>query len=299
MFENWNHTATSLRGIQVKVREGFDHPLIPTIDPHYVWPELAELVIAAVEQNQRVFAVGPASCGKSSLFLQIGAAKRQPVTKINVHRELAYDDFIGCNMPDGVGLKFHYGVLPRAMMEGHILLLEELDAMPAATAFVLQSVLEPGGLLLIPTTGEYISPHPDFRICATANTGGFGDSSGLYTMGTNLMNHSQLDRWGVVVEFDYLPLAMEAKLLKSHFPNVESTKEMCQAAECLRQSWREGNLQAPITLRSLLAVCWAKSQGWTWPTALKLALLGKSPKDDASTIFEVFQRFVGFPGDAQ
>ncbi|MDM8006425.1 MAG: hypothetical protein QUV05_09805, partial [Phycisphaerae bacterium] len=58
--------------------------------------------------------------------------------------------------------------------------------------FILQQILEPHGHLLLTDTGEDITPHPDFRLVATANTLGFGSDSGLYASGTHVLNFSWL-----------------------------------------------------------------------------------------------------------
>ncbi|NWO81773.1 cobaltochelatase subunit CobS, partial [Escherichia coli] len=57
-----------------------------------------------------------------------------------------------------------------------------------------------------------IRPNPYFRLFATANTVGLGDTSGLYH-GTQQINQGQMDRWNIVVTLNYLPAAVEAQIV--------------------------------------------------------------------------------------
>ena len=291
-MDNWTDSVKSLQGASVKVRKDYNHPLIPKKEPHYQWPEVTQLVATAIEEGERVYLAGPASTGKSSLIRQIGAFKRQPVTRVNFNRDVSVEDFLGHHEIENGKMSFHYGVLPMAMKEGHILLLDEIDAIQPAVAFILQSVLEPEGLLFIPPTGETVLPHKDFGICATANTKGYGDASGLYSLGTHSANHSQLDRWGLIIDMDYLPAKTERKLLEALYPEVETSDLQIieRAIKDLRVSFKNKSLMAPITLRSLQALCRMRVRRITWSQALIYTVLNKSPEEDHRVIREVFQR---------
>jgi cobaltochelatase CobS len=70
--------------------------------------------------------------------------------------------------------------------------------------FVIQRVLEVSGRLTLLDQNRVIRPHPAFRLFATANTVGLGDTSGLYH-GTQQINQGQMDRWSIVTTLNYLP----------------------------------------------------------------------------------------------
>ena len=57
-----------------------------------------------------------------------------------------------------------------------------------------------------------IRPHPAFRIFATANTVGLGDTTGLYH-GTQQINQAQMDRWSIVTTLNYLPHEKEVDIV--------------------------------------------------------------------------------------
>ena len=192
----------------------------------------------AVEHNERVFLYGPSGTGKSALVRQIAAVVQRPVRRVSLNGETSVADFIGHWTVNGnKETVFVKGILPQAMQEGHILQMDEVDAMQPEVGFILQQILEPHGHLLLTDTGEDISPHPDFRLVATANTLGFGSDSGLYASGTHVLNFSWLDRWDVVVHIDYLPADDEVRLLHSRYPAVKKDllKCMVKAAGDLAQ----------------------------------------------------------------
>ena len=74
--------------------------------------------------------------------------------------------------------------------------------------FVIQRVLETEGKLTLLDQNEVIKPHPFFRLFATANTVGLGDTTGLYH-GTQQINQGQMDRWSLVVTLNYLKNEVE------------------------------------------------------------------------------------------
>ena len=80
--------------------------------------------------------------------------------------------------------------------------------------FVIQRVLEVSGRLTLLDQRRVIRPHPAFRLFATANTVGLGDTSGLYH-GTQQINQGQMDRWSIVTTLNYLPHDKEVDIVLS------------------------------------------------------------------------------------
>lgn len=283
-------------GTKMTARYGVDHPLIPDHDQTFVWTDPCKDVSEAIEHNERVFLYGPSGTGKSSLVRQIAALVRRPVRRVSLNGETSVSDFIGhWTVNDQRQTVFVRGILPRAMLEGHILQLDEVDAMQPEIGFILQQVLEPGGHLLLTDTGEDIAPHVDFRLVATANTLGFGSDSGLYSSGTHVLNFSWLDRWDVVVHIDYLPAKEEISLLKARHASLGKQMLTClvKAAGDLRKAHAEEQLTTTVTTRRLLALCARLERGNDFQRALHTTLLNKVPPEDRKVIAEAFDHHVG------
>ena len=178
--------------------------------------------------------------------------------------------------------------------------MDEVDAMQPEVGFILQQILEPHGHLLLTDIGEDITPHPDFRLVATANTLGFGSDSGLYASGTHVLNFSWLDRWDVVVHIDFLPDKQEVELLHSRYPAVKKDllKCMVKAANDLRKAHANEELTTVLTTRRLLALCARLERGTEFPRALTVCVLNKVPSEDSRVIRETFEHHVGPMGQA-
>lgn len=266
---------------------------VPALDPGYEFDEkLARNVLLSLEGNDRILLVGPTGCGKSSLVLQLAALTNWPVTRANLHGETSATDFVGQWVVEKGEMVFRYGLLPKAMKEGHILILEELDAAEPAMLFVLQGVLEEHGrLVLAENGGEIIEPHAKFRLVATANTLGLGDESGLYT-GTKVLNASHLDRWAACFAMGYLPAEREEALLVSKVPGLQ--KKTAQALVKLAGAVREARTQEQIfcefSTRRLLALGRKLVLLGDLNQALEIAVLNKLAPNDRKVVYELTQR---------
>lgn len=294
--ENVLHYQLEVAGCPMTARFGVDHALIPQPDPTFMWTEPARDVAEAIEHNERVFLYGPSGTGKSALVREIAATVKRPVRRVSLNGETSVSDFIGhWTVNSSKETVFVKGILPQAMQNGHILQLDEVDAMQPEVGFILQQILEKDGHLLLTDTSEDITAHPDFRLVATANTLGFGSDSGLYASGTHVLNFSWLDRWDVVVHIDYLPADQETKLLHARHPSLKKDllKCMVKAAGDLRKAHAEEQLTTVLTTRRLLALCARLERGNEFPRALAVCVLNKVPAEDQKVIAETFDHHVG------
>lgn len=73
------------------------------------------------------------------------------------------------------------------------MVFDEYDAGRPDVMFVIQRVLEVDGKLTLLDQNKVIHPHSHFRLFATSNTVGLGDTTGLYH-GTQQINRR---RWTV------------------------------------------------------------------------------------------------------
>lgn len=202
----------NVNGIALPQKSGGE--LVPALDAEYYFPEETIDAVHAIEENLNLFLTGPTGTGKSSLILQLAARMKWPVQRVNLNNQISVSDFVGRWVVEGKSMKYSYGVLPTAMKEGHILLLDEITAADPGILLTLQAVLEGNQLVLTDKDGEVITRHSDFRIIATDNTK--GTDAGLNAMYQGRMNQdaSLLDRFQVMLEINYLPEKIESKLLQ-------------------------------------------------------------------------------------
>lgn len=304
---HWNHTVSvndevilqqkavkqELFGEECYKLEGH-HRRVPPEDPDYMFDKgLAAKILRCLMANDTIMMVGATGCGKSSLIAQLAHKMNWPVSKVNLHGETTATDFVGTWVIEGKEMKYKYGVLPTAMKEGHILILEEIDAAEPSILFALQGVTEEDGhLILAENGGEVIHPHPLFRIISTANTLGRGDETGMYT-GTHILNESQLDRWKVVFQMDYLHHMREAKLLNSKYPSLEFDfcQDLVKLANRVREAAKNDEVYCTFSTRRLLALA-QNTERFGFEEALDLTVLNKLSDNDRKVVRELAQRII-------
>jgi hypothetical protein len=172
------------------------------------------------------------------------------------HGKLEFGDLTGqlTVLADG-STKFVHGPLPRAMLNGSVLLLDEVNFIPPSVVGALNTVLD-GGPLLLSETGELIRPHSDFRICATGNAIDRGDDSSLYK-GTQSMNLALMQRF-LALKADYLPVLEEAAMLNRAVSGLPAkvVEILAETASDVRAAFKSGDIESTVSTRTL--VKWAK-----------------------------------------
>ncbi|MEM1163211.1 MAG: AAA family ATPase, partial [Pseudomonadota bacterium] len=181
---------------------------VPDIDPTYKFdPDTTLAILAGFSHNRRVMIQGYHGTGKSTHIEQVAARLHWPCVRVNLDSHISRIDLIGkdaIKLKDGKQVtEFQEGILPWALSNPTAIVFDEYDAGRADVMFVIQRVLETDGKLTLLDQNKIITPHPHFRIFATANTVGLGDTTGLYH-GTQQINQGQMDRWSLVATLNYL-----------------------------------------------------------------------------------------------
>ena len=230
LFETNEVSSKELFGIKtdIKVPQFVNkNEYCPLVDENYVFDDETTLaILLGLKFNKRVFLQGLHGTGKSSHIEQVCARLNWPCIRINLDSHVSRIDLIG---KDSIVLKdnkqvteFQEGILPWAFQNNVALVFDEYDAGRPDVMFVIQRVLETDGKLTLLDQSKVLSPHPYFRIFATANTVGLGDTSGIYH-GTNQINQGQMDRWNIIAKLNYLEEEQEIEIVSKKINKINGS----------------------------------------------------------------------------
>ncbi len=274
---------------------------VPEVDSTYKFDaDTTMAILAGFSHNRRVMIQGYHGTGKSTHIEQVAARLNWPTVRVNLDSHISRIDLIGkdaIKLKDGVQVtEFHEGILPWALRNPVAIVFDEYDAGRADVMFVIQRVLEHDGKLTLMDQNEIITPHPMFRLFATANTVGLGDTTGLYH-GTQQINQAQMDRWSLVSTLNYLSIDAEAAIVLAkapHYNNEQGRKiirQMVTVADFTRTAFMNGDLSTVMSPRTVIN--WAQnaeifrgSVGY----AFRLSFLNKCDELERQTVAEFYQR---------
>ncbi len=271
---------------------------VPDFDDSYVFdPDTTLAILAGFAFNRRVMVQGYHGTGKSTHIEQVAARLKWPCIRINLDAHISRIDLIGRDaivLRDGKQItEFREGLLPWALQHPVALVFDEYDAGRPDVMFVIQRVLETEGKLTLLDQNRVIRPDPHFRLFATANTVGLGDTSGLYH-GTQAINQGQMDRWNIVVGLNYLPAKVEGEIvLAKTGADPADVDKMVKVAELTRQGFIGGDISTVMSPRTVIT--WAqntaifKDAGF----AFRLSFLNKCDEAERALVAEYYQRVFG------
>ncbi|MDR3505229.1 MAG: cobaltochelatase subunit CobS [Acidocella sp.] len=307
-------SAVNLPDIKVKVREAFgiDSDLevpafslrtehVPEADPTYKFDRETTLaILAGFAFNRRVMIQGYHGTGKSTHIEQVAARLNWPCIRVNLDSHISRIDLIGKDaivLKDGKQItEFREGILPWALQHACALVFDEYDAGRPDVMFVIQRVLEVEGKLTLLDQNRVIRPHPSFRLFATANTVGLGDTTGLYH-GTQQINQGQMDRWNIVATLNYLPHPQEVAIVMAKMGIAETdaakkqqVERMVALADLTRAGFIAGDISTVMSPRTVIT--WAENTRIFGDVgfAFRLSFLNKCDEAERQTVAEYYQR---------
>ena len=307
-----NRDETGMPDIKVSVRKvfGMDSDLmvpafsvagehVPERDEAYRFDHDTTLaILAGFAHNRRVMVQGYHGTGKSTHIEQVAARLNWPCIRINLDSHISRMDLIGKDaivLKDGKQItEYREGILPWALQHACAIVFDEYDAGRPDVMFVIQRVLEVEGKLTLLDQNRVIHPHPAFRLFATANTVGLGDTTGLYH-GTQQINQGQMDRWNIVATLNYLPEDEEVAIIQAKVPALgrEDALAMVRLAGLTRQSFMNGDISTVMSPRTVIT--WAENAAifGDKATAFRLSFLNKCDEAERGAIGEFYQRCMG------
>lgn len=273
---------------------------VPDIDQAYRFDHDTTLaILAGFAHNRRVMVQGYHGTGKSTHIEQVAARLNWPCIRVNLDSHISRIDLIGKDaivLKDGKQItEYREGLLPWALQHACALVFDEYDAGRPDVMFVIQRVLEVEGKLTLLDQNRVIHPHKAFRLFATANTIGLGDTSGLYH-GTQQINQGQMDRWNIVATLNYLPQEEETEIVIAKVPGFASEKKrkqveaMVALANLTRQSFMQGDISTVMSPRTVIT--WAENTEifGDAATAFRLSFLNKCDESERPALAEFYQR---------
>ena len=276
---------------------------VPDVDTDYLFnKEVTLAILAGFKHNRRVMIQGYHGTGKSTHIEQVAARLNWPCMRINLDSHVSRIDLVGKDaivIRDGMQVtEFREGILPYALQTNTALVFDEYDAGRPDVMFVIQRVLEVSGKLTLLDQSKVIRPHPAFRLFATTNTIGLGDTSGLYH-GTQQINQGQMDRWSIVATLNYLPHDDEVNIVlaKAKSWNTETGRKavsnMVRVAELTRNAFMNGDLSTVMSPRTVIT--WAENAEIFGDigVAFALSFLNKCDELERGLIAEFYQRCFG------
>jgi cobaltochelatase CobS len=272
---------------------------VPDIDGSYVFdPDTTLAILAGFAHNRRVMVQGYHGTGKSTHIEQVAARLKWPCIRINLDAHISRIDLVGRDaivLRDGLQVtEFREGLLPWALQHPVALVFDEYDAGRPDVMFVIQRVLEQQGKLTLLDQNRVIRPDPHFRLFATANTVGLGDTSGLYH-GTQAINQGQMDRWNMVVALNYLPAETEQAIVHAKSPETDPKviSEMVKVADMTRQGFIGGDISTVMSPRTVIT--WAQNAAIFGDVgfAFRLTFLNKCDEAERVIVAEYYQRVFG------
>ena len=276
---------------------------VPDIDEAYRFDrDTTMAILAGFAYNRRVMIQGYHGTGKSTHIEQVAARLNWPCIRVNLDSHISRIDLVGKDaivLKDGKQVtEFREGILPWALQNPTAIVFDEYDAGRPDVMFVIQRVLEVEGKLTLLDQNRVMRPHKYFRLFATTNTIGLGDTTGLYH-GTQQINQGQMDRWNVVATLNYLPHDAETDIVLAKCPSYDSADgkaqlaAMVELADMTRAGFINGDISTVMSPRTVIT--WAqnteifKDVGY----AFRVTFLNKCDELERPVVAEYYQRAMG------
>ena len=276
---------------------------VPEIDKDYIFDKDTTIaILSGFNFNKRVMVQGFHGTGKSTHITQVAARLNWPCVRVNLDSHISRIDLMGKDsivVKDGKQItEFKEGILPWSIQNPIALIFDEYDAMRPDVAFLLTKVLEAEGGLTLLEKNKVIKPNNYFRLFATANTVGLGDTKGIYS-GVNQINAAQMDRWNILTSLNYLSLEKEMEIVLAKNKDFNNTKgkekvaNMIKVASLTRKGFIAGDISTVMSPRTVIFWCQNTQIFKDIGYAFRVTFLNKCDDTEKNIIAEYYQRCFG------
>jgi MoxR-like ATPase len=190
----------------------------------------------ARNNNVNVRIEGEAGSGKTMCVQGYASARNLPYFNVSNNTSTEPSELFGQWIPTPDGkYRWQDGAVTQLVRHGGVLLLNEVNFLPARVSTVLFSLLDyRREIQLMSNGGEVIKAHPNLLIVADMNLG---------YKGTQELNQAFSDRFGIKLEFHY-DKSIESKIVKS--------KALLELASQLREQYENEVVVTPTSTRALV-----------------------------------------------
>ena len=212
--------------------------------------DMLKTLAIGIRDNLSVLIIGESGTGKTSAIRYLATETQNGLRRVNLNGGTTADELVGRLLINDKGTYWVDGVLTEAMRRGEWIVLDEINAALPEVLFVLQSVMDDDGYLVLNEKDdkEIVQKHPNFRLFATCNPPEYA--------GTKEMNKALLSRFAICISADFPPEAKELEIIEQHLGNAvastDLTKKLVGLANDTRKAKEMGNADYAINTRDVL-----------------------------------------------
>lgn len=226
-----------------------------SVDPTFVpWGAYSDVVkVVKSEMFYPIYVSGLSGNGKTFMVEQACAKEGREFIRVQINPETDEDDLIGGFRLINGETVFSKGPVLKAMENGAILLLDEIDR-ATNKIMCLQGILE-GKPVLVKKTGEVVKPTNGFNVIATANTKGKGSDDGRFTA-ASIIDDAFLERFTISIDQAFPSISVEKKIVNNHMKKFgEVDKDFADNlvgwADIIRKTFYDDGVDEVISTRRL------------------------------------------------